>query len=159
MITIEKVFPDYLDRFEMPEGAHEESIQVYRACRSGMCDRASFLPTFEQNGFKVREGDDEKDPSNYSMSTYEKPNHIKRFASMDSDMDVPYTIAIGFTNPVHGLVQKSRERKAKSGSHIDWWLYKDATPWIEFDIIPDFETHLKEYKEKHSDERVCKDQR
>ena len=99
MITIEKVFPDYFDRFEMPEGAHEESIQVYRACRSGMCDRASFLPTFEQNGFKVREGDDEKDPSNYSMSTYEKPNHIKRFASMDSDMDVPYTIAIGFTNP------------------------------------------------------------
>ena len=43
---IEKIFPDYFDRFEMPAGAREENIKVYRACRSGKCDRDSFLPSF-----------------------------------------------------------------------------------------------------------------
>lgn len=48
---IEKIFPDYFQRFQLPEGAREESIKVYRACRSGRCDKASFLPSFEERGF------------------------------------------------------------------------------------------------------------
>ena len=47
---MEKIFPDYFKRFELPEGAAEELIQVYRACRSGKCDRESFLPSFEEKG-------------------------------------------------------------------------------------------------------------
>ena len=50
---IEKIFPDYFDRFEMPAGAREENIKVYRACRSGKCDRDLFLPSFEENGFTL----------------------------------------------------------------------------------------------------------
>ncbi len=48
---IEKIFPDYFNRFVLPEGAREECIPVYRACKSGKCDRESFLPTFEENNF------------------------------------------------------------------------------------------------------------
>ena len=48
---IEKIFPDYFNRFELPEGAREECIEVYRACRSGKCDKDSFLPSFEQNNY------------------------------------------------------------------------------------------------------------
>lgn len=38
---------------------------------------------------------------------------------MDSDMQVPFKIAIGFTVPVYGLVQRTRERIEKRGSHVD----------------------------------------
>ena len=58
-------------------------------------------------------------PQLFSLSTYEKPKDIKRFASMDSDMQVPFKIAIGFTVPVYGLVQRTRERIEKRGSHVD----------------------------------------
>lgn len=47
---IEKIFPDYFQRFKLPEGAMEESIRVYRACRSGKCDKNSFLSSFEEKG-------------------------------------------------------------------------------------------------------------
>jgi hypothetical protein len=142
---IEKIFPDYFKRFELPDGAREEYIKVYRACRSGKCDKASFLPSFEENGYVLNPLVSETDPGQYSLSTYEKPTEIKRFASIISDMKVPYQIAIGYTNPIHGLVQRTRERKRKRTSHVDWWLYKDASPYSEFEIIDDFEEHLQVY--------------
>lgn len=142
---IEKIFPDYFTRFELPAGAREERIKVYRACRSGKCDSASFLPSFEERGFILNPLADPTDPGQYSLSTYEKPTHIKRFAGVMSDMYVPYRIAVGITNPKHGLVQRTRERKKKSGSHVDWWLYRDATPYDEFEMISDFEEHLQSY--------------
>lgn len=88
---------------------------------------------------------DPTDPGQYSLSTFEKPTHVKRFAGAISDMKVPYQIAIGMTNPKHGVVQRTRERKKKSGSHVDWWLYENATPYDEFEIIVDFEKHLQNY--------------
>ena len=149
MTSIDKIFPDYYKRFKLPIGAHEESIKVYRACRSGKCDKDSFLTTFEENGFLVVDGVDTTDPSNYSMSTYENPKDVKRFAKLNSDMQVPYRIAIGYTNPIHGLVQRAREKNKKSkSSHVDWWLYKNATPWIEFNLIHDFDNYLIRYKER-----------
>ena len=149
---IKKMFPKYFDRFELPEEAHEESLRVYRACRSGKCDKDSFLPTFEEKGFRIEEGDDPKDPGIYALSTYEKPRDIKRFADMTSDMKVPYTIAVGYTDPAYGQIQRTRERKRKEGnrkyksSHVDWWLYEGANPHKVFELIPDFQKHLDEYK-------------
>jgi hypothetical protein len=143
---IAKIFPDYFKNFEIPEGAREETITVYRACRTGKCDRESFLPTFEENGYQFDPMLDPSDPGQYSLSTFEKPSHIKRFASMNSDMQIPYKIAIGNTNPDYGLVQRTKERKKSKTSHVDWWIYKDATPYLEFEIIVDFERYLENYK-------------
>lgn len=143
-----RIFPDYFKNFTMPIGAREEVFKVYRACRSGKCDHLSFLPTFEEKGCICDDTEDLTDPSLYSLSTYEKPTHIKRFASLNSDMHVPYKIAIGLTEPIYGLVQPTKERKSKAGSHIDWWLYEGATPYEVFDLIPDFEEHLQEYKRR-----------
>jgi hypothetical protein len=145
---IEKIFPDYFKNFELPAGAREESIKVYRACRSGKCDKDSFLPSFEQNGFRLDPLFATDDPIQYSLSTYEKPKDVKRFADVDSDMKVPYKIAIGETNPVHGLVQRTKERSKKRTSHVDWWLYESATPYDEFELIEDFESYLKDYNQK-----------
>lgn len=143
--TLERIFPDYFERFELPEGARSESIKVYRACKSGKCDRKSFLPTFEENGFVVDDGADEKDPGQYSLSTYEKPTHVKRFAGVMYDIKEPCRIAMGETNPIYGLVQRTKERKKCKSSHVDWWLYKEATPYMEFQIIEDFDKYLEDY--------------
>lgn len=142
---IEKIFPDYFQRFELPDGAREEYIKVYRACRSGKCDKESFLPSFEESGFVLNPLADITDPGLYSLSTFEKPTDVKRFAGAMSDMKVPYQIAIGDTNPRHGVVQRTRERTKKRTSHVDWWLYKDASPYEEFEMIVDFEDHLQNY--------------
>lgn len=150
---INKIFPEYFERFELPEGARSESILVYRACRSGECDKASFLPSFEQNGYKLEPTADSEDPGQYSLSTYEKPNHVKRYAGVISDMQVPYTIAIGRTEPRHGVAQRTKERKKKSGSHVDWWLYKDARPYEEFKVIEDFEEHLQAFLKKRDEKK------
>ena len=142
---IEKIFPDYFKRFVLPDGAKEEYIKVYRACKSGKCDRASFLPSFEESGFVLNPLSDATDPGQYSLSTYEKPTDVKRFAGVMSDMQVPYTIAIGETNPIHGLAQRTKERTKKRTSHVDWWLYKDASPYNEFEIIDNFEEYIQNY--------------
>lgn len=144
-MKLERIFPDYFERFELPEGARLESIKVYRACKSGKCDRKSFLPTYEENGFAVDDGADETDPGQYSLSTYEKPTHVKRFAGVMYDIKEPCRIAAGLTNPIHGLVQRTRERKRCKSSHVDWWLYKGATPYVEFEIIDDFDSFLADY--------------
>lgn len=151
---MEKIFPDYFKRFELPEGAGEELIQVYRACRSGKCDRESFLPSFEEKGCNVSLLSDPTDPSEYSLSTYEKPKDIKRFASMTSDMKVPYQIALGETNPKYGLVQRTKKRKPEcKSSHVDWWLYKDAAPYKEFKIIENFEEYITNYKKARTENK------
>ena len=124
---LERIFPAYFELFDLPEGAREEEIKVYRACRTGACDKLSFLPTFEQQGYQHLEGDDPNEPGTYSLSTYEKPKDVKRFAKMNSEFEVPFKIAVGYTHPKHGLVQRTRERKPKKkDSHVDWWLYEDA---------------------------------
>lgn len=150
---IEKIFPDYFQRFKLPDGAREELIKVYRACRSGKCDKASFLPSFEENGCVGNPFVDLTDPGQYSLSTFEKPKDVKRFAGVMSDMKVPYQIAVGETNPRHGLVQRTRERTKKRTSHVDWWLYRDASPYDEFEMIVNFEEYFQNYM-KERDEKV-----
>lgn len=148
---IEKIFPDYLQRFGLPDGAREESIRGYRACRSGKCDKDSFLPSYVENGFVLNPMIDPTDPSQYSLSTYEKPTDVKRFAGVISDMKVPYQIAVGETNPRHGLAQRTKERTKRRTSHVDWWLYKDASPYEEFEMIADFEAYLQDYIKKRDE--------
>lgn len=144
---LKKLFPDYFERFELPEGAREEVMTVYRACRSGKCDALSFMPSFEEHGYRYGKNDDPSDPGTYSLSTYRKPKDVKRFAAMDSDMGIPFTIAIGETLPKYGLVQPTRERNRKSrSSHVDWWLYKNAEPYRSFSMIEDFEAYYNDYK-------------
>lgn len=150
---IEKIFPDYFERFILPDGAREELIKVYRACRSGRCDKNSFLPSFEENGYVLNPIVDLTDPGQYSLSTFEKPTDVKRFAGVMSDMKIPYQIAIGETNPIHGLVQRTRERTKKRTSHVDWWLYKEASPYDEFEMIVDFEGHLQNYIKERDEKK------
>ena len=143
---VNRFYPKCFENFKMPECAKEEEITVYRACKTGKCDCISFTPSY-----KERNLDEESDLSNpglYSLSTYEKPMHVKRFAKLTSEYNKPYTIAIGRTEPSCGEVQRTRERvvSKKNTSHVDWWLYENAKPHKYFDMIDDIEKHIEEYK-------------
>jgi len=90
--------------------------------------------------------DDPNDPSVYSLSTFEKPKDVKFLASCTNEYNEPFAIAIGKTNPAHGLCQRTKERKKHSKSHVDWWLYCEARPYEEFEVILDFNAYLEQYK-------------
>lgn len=122
------------------EWAREQELEVFRACATGKVDRESFLNTFEENGFCVSLGKENDDPQEYSLSSYKKFRDVKRFMAIDSRFGVPFKIAKGITNPVHGICLETKEWKKRlgikyKGSHVDWWLYEDAEPWKEFEEV------------------------
>ena len=137
----EKKFPSYFEKFEIPEWAREQELQVFRACATGKVDRESFLNTYEENGFQVSVGAAEDDPQEYSLSTYTKFRDVKRFMATNSRFRVPFKIAQGITNPIHGICLETKEWKKNLGekkyksSHVDWWLYENAEPWKEFNEV------------------------
>lgn len=150
---VKRLFPDYFERFEMPEGAKEEAIKVYRACKTWECDKESFTPTFEEQGCVYLPEQNPTDPGIYSLSTAEKPRDIKRFVTMNSEYNKPHKIAYGVTAPEHGIAQRTKERIPKrKDSHVDWWLYKGAKPYECFEMIQDFEKYYEEYKEQRAKE-------
>ena len=96
------------------------------------------MNSFEENGFKVLEYSEKYRASAYSLSTYTKIKDVKRFMTMTSEFKVPFIIAKGTTEPAYGVCIETRfwkkqlgDKKYK-GSHVDWWLYEDATPWLVF---------------------------
>lgn len=137
MDEINKTFPSYIDTSIIPEWAKEQSFEVYRACRSGKVDQLSFMNSFEENGFKELEDLGKYRASAYSLSTYTKIRDVKRFMTMTSDFGVPFIIAKGTTDPTYGVCLETRFWKKQLGdkcksSHVDWWLYEGATPWLVF---------------------------
>lgn len=147
MDKLRKKFPSYFNNFELPEGAKEQKIEVFRACKTQKVDSESFLPSFEENNCSYCSGDDPSDPGLYSLSTYEKPKDVKRFANTNNKFRPPYKIAKGITEPTCGPSQRTRERKPKSkSSHVDWWIYENAKPHQYFELIEDFEKFYLDYK-------------
>ena len=139
-VQAEKKFPSYFEHFQIPEWAREQELEVYRACATGKADRESFLYSYEENGFQISKGGEDNDPQEYSLSTYRKYRDVKRFMAMDSRFGVPFVIAKGITNPIHGICLETKEWKKNlglryKGSHVDWWLYIDAKPYVEFEVI------------------------
>ncbi len=143
-----KRFPAYFANFSLPKDAIEQEILGYRACKTNQLDEDSFTPSYEENGFKVNEDEDPLEPSVYSLSLFEKPKDVRRFAIINSDIRPPMKIAIGYTEPSCGVSQRTRERTKKKTSHIDWWLYEGAKPYLYFVLIEDFKTYLEWYKKK-----------
>lgn len=135
-----KKFPSYFENFEMPKWARKQELEVYRACATGKADEQSFLNSYEENGFQISAGGEIDNPQEYSLSVYLKFRDVKRFMAMDSRFGVPFVIAKGITKPVHGICLETKEWKRNlgikyKGSHVDWWLYKNAKPYREFEVM------------------------
>lgn len=50
--------------------------------------------------------------------------------------------------------QKRIERIKRKTSHVDWWLYKDAAPYEEFELIADFEKYFHNIREMEKNEKI-----
>ena len=143
-----KRFPAYFKNFTLPKCATEQEIEVYRACRTRKIEKASFLNSFEENGLKVAVGGDEGDPQEYCLSTYSKLKDIKRFVAIDSKYSPPFLLAKGITHPSCGVSCVTKEWRAQcKSSHVDWWLYEDAEPWVYFREV-DYEKELTAVSER-----------
>lgn len=130
----EKVFPAYFKSIELPSKAIEQEIAVYRACQTQKIERASFLNSYEENGFCVSPDMDADDPRQYSLSTYSKLKDVKRFVVIDSRYQPPWLLAKGHTTCEDGLSCRTKDwKEGYKGSHVDWWLYEGAEPWLVFE--------------------------
>lgn len=130
---IRKVFPAYFSNFKLPEVAVEQEISVYRACPTRKIEKASFLNTYEENGFHVPVGLTADNPQVYCLSTAFRLKDVKRFVTINSAYQPPLLLAKGHTTKVDGLSCKTSDWKPTKNSHVDWWLYTDAMPWLAFE--------------------------
>ncbi|MBS4785203.1 MAG: hypothetical protein KH009_03725 [Clostridiales bacterium] len=125
---LKKKFPANFPTHLLPPEAKEESIVVYRICKSGQVDEESFLPSYLEIG---RTKDfDEKDIGEYSLSAYEKIEDAEKRCAFFGNYHPEAIIAVGTTDPSCGLSQRTRERKKmkRGKSHVDWWIYENAKP-------------------------------
>ena len=132
VVTIKKEFPPYFANFSLPSAAKEQEIEVYRACVTRRIDQNSFLNSYEENGNQVVSGGDVNDPQQYCLSTYWKLKDVKRFVVIDSSYNPPFVLAKGHTTITDGVSCKTAEWKRCKSSHVDWWLYINAKPWLAF---------------------------
>lgn len=140
--AFEKRFPDDIHS-KIPNGAKEERIKCYRACKTNDVDTESFIPSYVEWNYIFPKPELKDDPSAYALSLYERFKDIKRFSAVNVNCKKPYKIAVGYTEPCCGLSQRTKERTGKKTSHIDWWLFDDAKPHEHFKIINDLETWCK----------------
>ena len=131
-LKMRKTFPYFFQHFVLPPSAEEQIIDVYRACPTHKIEKASFLCTYEDNGFQITSGGEDNDPQEYCMSTYIRLKDVKRFVIIDSKYQPPFLLAKGCTHPDCGLSCPTKTWKKTRSSHVDYWLYEGAEPWHYF---------------------------
>lgn len=130
---LRKKYPPGFPVEALPDGAKEERIDVYRICRSGRVDAASFLPTYLDELSMTKENHGAAhEIGYYSLSTFFKETDAKRALKFFRGKQPQAILAVGYTEPSCGLCQRTRERKRNAKSHVDWWLYQNAVPHIFF---------------------------
>ncbi len=148
METIEHIFPDYFSsdaRQKILENGAENNFIVYRVNKYGKDNTIAFLNYYEETirGLKIiranrRAKTLEKysnDINYLSVSCYRDIEDIIYYYNVTLKKDYPQRILLkGHLSGTHGLSQLTSERIAeKKNSHVDWWLYKNAAPWVDFE--------------------------
>ena len=138
------IFPDYFSKDvveEILKHGKENNIVVYRVGKYGKDKTISFLNYYDEvvMGLKTvmrKEKYLEKcktNIDNLSVSCYYDIDDIQYYYDVTLKDDYPERILLhGVTDSNYGLSQKTSERKRVNDSHVDWWLYKDSTPWLAF---------------------------
>lgn len=136
----ERVFPSFFKNINLPTGAKQQDIQVYRFCKWGKIEKKAFLSTYEE----VKEGltsikdfdINTKDPGDYSTSCFEKKRDVKRMKKLFSRKNPKVIIAKGYTEGTCGPCQRTKERNPNlRNSHVDWWIYEGSNPEEYFEEI------------------------
>lgn len=143
----EKCFPDYFSTSAIAEinkwGIEEEHL-VYRIGKYGENDTTAFLNYYDEikQGLKPCRNKQlalekyKKSIDSLSVSCYHNIEDIKNYYfSITLKRDYPNRIVLkGHTIGKYGVSSITSNRKCSClSSHIDWWLYKNSTPWEIFE--------------------------
>ena len=97
---------------DLPEGAREERITVYRVCRSGKVEPSSFLPTYlDELAMTKENAEAEYDIGHYSLSTFFKENEAKRALKFFRGKQPNAILAIGCTEQAVDCVNERKNEK------------------------------------------------
>ena len=142
------VFPDYFSENSVKliiSNGKPDSLHIYRVGKYGKDKTTAFLNYYDeiQQGLKTVRNPEkylEKCKNNMvqlSVSCYYDIDDLTYYFEVTLKDTYPERILLeGISNPCHGLIQKTSERKTETkNSHVDWWLYKNATPWIDFNEV------------------------
>lgn len=142
-----KIFPDYFSQEAIDQitfWGKMDNIHVYRVGKNGKLADA-FYNYYEEVILglkKVRNIEStlkkyQNDIDSLSVSCYHNINDIRYYYSITLKEDYPKRILLeGTTSPEYGLASKTKDRKPnKQDSHVDYWLYQNATPWETFKEI------------------------
>ncbi len=139
IVDIEKIrdkFPIGFPVELLPKEAKEQQIEVYRICRTGAVEPASFLPTYLDELAKTKENENaQPDIGFFSLSTYEKQRDAKNKLKFFRGKQPEAIAAKGITDVSCGITQRTKERTGQKDSHVDWWLYTGAEPHKYFDKV------------------------
>lgn len=151
---MEKIFPDYFSHeaiILINKNGKDNQLKVYRVSKFGDDLTIAFLNYYDEVilGLKqIPEHRKQKKLEYYknnidslSVSCYYDIEDIIYYFNVTLKESYPKRILLeGNLSSDYGLSQITKERKTeKTDSHVDWWLYKDATPWIDFKKVDDDE--------------------
>ena len=139
------IFPDYYTdkaRSEIQKHGQKEAIPVYRVGKYGKNDYTAFLNYYDEviSGLKVVRNKEQflekcRDSiDRLSVSCYENLEDILDYYKITLKETHPSRVLLqGATVPECGVSVRTKERKEKcTDSHVDWWLYRDVTPYSYF---------------------------
>ena len=136
-----KCFPDNFEEDILPKGAKEQEIQVYRIIKYKNI-RDNFISSYEEREkglIPIKKKFNRNDPKIYSTSCFENEADAKYVLNTMMRNHHPEAyIAKGVTAKCCGPCQLTRERSENQheakDSHVDWWIYDDATPERHFEL-------------------------
>ena len=124
-------YPDDLLELIGRSGGTFTALRVYRVAKYGVMDPKSYLSTFqEKQCCQLRypsQKKQDKSLSSYSTSCHIEKEKMQQYCLV-SMRSCPQAIVIeGKTAPECGP-----SRLNPISGHVDWWLFKDARPWLYF---------------------------
>ena len=122
-------------------GAKEQKFNVYRICKLGIINESAFVGSVEESlrrGKKIFPKPD--DVGNYSTSCHLKISDSRKILQHALRNPPHAIIAKGIIKPEKGLSQLTSERNPEQNdSHVDWWIYANASPHLDFKEVTDDE--------------------
>ncbi len=135
-------FPPDFEENILPKDAENTAYRGYRLAKYGTDDPRSYWSYFEEmkeEGRLDRLDDDKlRDAGIYGTSLFDSLDYMQYMRRLVFRRpEAP--IVVGSTEPVCGPVEIGIEKKRNriQYRHINWWIYKDATPWTYFQEVGD----------------------
>lgn len=131
-------FPENFESEILPSGAADNNLEVYRIAKYGIINRDAFISTYEEIQRKLippRKKLDKNDPSTYSTSCQMELADAEYLLTIFMRHKPDAIITKGATEPSCGVSQITSERTRQNNSHVDWWIYKDASPYKYFSEV------------------------